>query len=303
MRYLNFGVKYSPDLVLLAFLTGNDFQDNSKFLSRENVAFDFVFDEHGNLVLDRSLFDEYERHLTFPKRAFQYIKRKSYLAALISERLYLLRFQLGDHYFRRRFARDKQSGSQPRIDEFSPLNIYLSNMTDHWKEAFAITTGLIRKFKDSVEANGSRFVLVTVSNAEQVHGEVQQQLKGRYNVTFDFEQPDRIINEFASKEHITHLELMPVFREYHLRTGKNLHGFGSSKEGHWNENGHRLAAQKIFEFLKEKRLLPLDSTEDTNDSKTSSRELNTVTCGAVETPRTAGLGFIETRGTVCNASS
>ena len=29
-------------------------------------------------------------------------------------------------------------------------------MTDHWKEAFAITTGLIRKFKDSVEANGGQ---------------------------------------------------------------------------------------------------------------------------------------------------
>ena len=71
MRYLNFGVQYSPNLVLLAFLTGNDFQDNSKFLSRENVAFYFVFDEHDNLVPDRSLLDEYERHLPFPKRAFR----------------------------------------------------------------------------------------------------------------------------------------------------------------------------------------------------------------------------------------
>src|SRR5262249_24782497 len=30
MRYLNFGVNYTPDLVLLAFLTGNDFRNNSK---------------------------------------------------------------------------------------------------------------------------------------------------------------------------------------------------------------------------------------------------------------------------------
>ena len=49
---------------------------------------------------------------------------------------------------------------------------------------------------------GSRFALVTLSNAEQVHREVQQQLKGKYGVTFDFEQPDRIIDEFARKEHI-----------------------------------------------------------------------------------------------------
>ena len=65
-----------------------------------------------------------------------------------------------------------------------------------------------------------------------------------------------------AKNIFTHLELMPAFREYlrFLRTGEYLHGFGGSKEGHWNENGHRLAAEKIFEFLREKRLLPLDCT-------------------------------------------
>jgi lysophospholipase L1-like esterase len=263
MRYLNFGVKYSPDLVILAFLTGNDFQDNSKFLSRENITFYFVFDEHGNLVLDRSLFDEYERSLTFGKRLFQTIKRESYLANLVSERLYLLRFQIRDYSFRRSFLRDEQSGgSREAVDEFSPLNIYLNKMTDRWKEAFAITTGILRQFRNSVESNGSRFVLVSLSNAEQVHPEVQQELNEKYGPAFDFEQPDRIIEEFAKKEHINYLKLMSGFREYHLRTGKYLHGFSGSKRGHWNENGHRLAAEKIFDFLKDQHLLPLDTRKD-----------------------------------------
>jgi hypothetical protein len=51
---------------------------------------------------------------------------------------------------------------------------------------------------------------------------------------------------------------MPAFRNYHLKTGTFLHGFGPSIAGHWNEHGHRLAAEEIFKFLKDKRLVPMD---------------------------------------------
>ena len=110
--------------------------------------------------------------------------------------------------------------------------------------------------------DGSQFVLATLSNAEQVHPDVQSQVSEKYAVAFDFDQPDRIIEEFARQEHIAYLKLMPAFREYHLRTGKYLRGFGSSRGGHWNENGHRLAAEKIFEFLKDKHIVPLNSVSD-----------------------------------------
>lgn len=187
---------------------------------------------------------------------FQAINQKSYLANLISERLYLVRLQLRNQNFRRN-PRDQQNRSEGGIDEFSPLNIYRGKMTKSWKEAFAVTTALLRKFRDTVEANGSEFLLVTLSNAEQVHPELQQQLRKQYRVDFDFEQPDRIIGEFARKEQITYSQLMPCFREYYLQTGTYLHGFGGSRGGHWNETGHRLAAKKIFAFLKRRDLLPL----------------------------------------------
>jgi hypothetical protein len=261
MRYLNFGVTYSPDLVLLAFLTGNDIRDNSKFLSRESLASYFAHDEKGKLQLDRSLFEEYERNLTFSKKAFQYIKRRSYLASLISERLYLLSLELRERSFIARSAESQHSGSQPKLDVFSPFNIYLSNPGNRWNEAFAVTKGLLRQFRDSVEGNGSRFVLLTLSNAEQVHPEVQHKIREDYGLAFDFERPDRIIGEFAAKEQITHLELMSSFRDHHLRTGEYLHGFGGSTGGHWNENGHRFAAEKIFHFLRQKHLLPHEHTE------------------------------------------
>ena len=129
-------------------------------------------------------------------------------------------------------------------------------MTDHWKEAFAITEALLSNFRNAVEYNGKRFVLVTLSNAQQLEPQAQVDLRKTYGIEFDFEQPDRIIEKFASREQITYLKLMPVFRDYHLRTGKNLHGFGVRESGHWNETGHWLAAETIFEFLAEKHLVP-----------------------------------------------
>jgi hypothetical protein len=86
-----------------------------------------------------------------------------------------------------------------------------------------------------------------------------KQLMKMYEHPFDFGQPDRMLEQFSKREQIEFLDLMPTFREYHRKTGTYLHGFGSNLSGHWNENGHRLAAEAIFGFLLDRHLVPLDS--------------------------------------------
>lgn len=257
MRYVNFGVKYSPDLVILAFLTGNDFRDNSKVLSREALAYYYVFDDKGQLVLDSSKYEEYERGMISQVRGlFQSLKRKSYLLSLVSERVYLLMRKFEETRFEHKLAGMPQVNENREIDPFSDLNIYRTDVSMPWKDAFEISKSLILKFKDTVEKDGAKFVLVTLSNAEQVHPRIREKLNARYPGAFDYERPDRMLEEFAKQKGIIALKLMPEFREYHLQTGKDLHGFGSSGVGHWNENGHRLAAEEILNFLQQQNLLP-----------------------------------------------
>jgi len=69
--YLNFGVAYDPDLVILAFLTGNDFRDNSKFLNREGLGFYYAFDHDHHLVLDRSQVDATKTIFHIPSASFR----------------------------------------------------------------------------------------------------------------------------------------------------------------------------------------------------------------------------------------
>ncbi|GJL64150.1 MAG: hypothetical protein NPIRA04_28040 [Nitrospirales bacterium] len=256
MRYLNFGVQYSPDLVILAFLTGNDFRNNSKLLNEESVAFYFVFDENNELVLDRSLFDAYRNDMTLLKKMFQSLKRHSYLASLLSERMYLWELQRQEQDLSNRVT-NNGAASTSTLEDFSDLNIYIPKLRPLWREAFNITAGVVLKFRDSVRQNGSDFLLVTLSNPEQVQEEIQQDVVQRYDVTFDFEQPDTFLEKLAQRNEITFLKLLPVLKDYYLTTGKPLHGFGSSLGlGHWNEEGHNVAAETIFKFLHERGLVP-----------------------------------------------
>jgi hypothetical protein len=204
MRYIHFGVQYSPDLVILALLTGNDFLDNSRVLSSGGHEFYFVIDKNRNLVLGRYVIDDYQRNLTLPKRLFQNLKRKSYLASLISERLYPLREEIRTNCYRKHFAESRPEGMERKLDEFSVLN-------------------------------------------------------KTYGLPFDYGKPDRMPEDFARQNGLSFLKLMPMFLDPHLKTGQYLHGFGSGTGGHWNENGHCLAAEKIFEFLQENGLVSLDA--------------------------------------------
>jgi len=81
-RYINFGAKYSPDLVILTFVTGADFRSNSRIFNTE-LAYFFDMDPQGNVTLDRSRYDDYDKTYTFSKRTFQTLKEHSYLASLI----------------------------------------------------------------------------------------------------------------------------------------------------------------------------------------------------------------------------
>ncbi|MDH4079443.1 MAG: SGNH/GDSL hydrolase family protein [Nitrospira sp.] len=261
LRYLNFGAAYNPDLVILAFFTGNDFRNNSKFLNRENVAFYYEFDEKHDLVLDRSLIDAYEESLTYPKRLLEELKRKSHLLSLISERVYLFRRQLVEARMTDGHKGEEGAGDDKRqsVDLFSDLNMYRADLPTAWRESVEVTKGIILRFRKSVEERGGRFLLLGLSSAEQVHPEVGNERKSRYRIELDYDQPDRILEEFARRNSIPFLSLMPAFREYHIKTRQYLHGFGPSHGGHWNRTGHRLAAELTWKFLTEQKLVPLEN--------------------------------------------
>jgi hypothetical protein len=228
-------------------------------LNREGLSFYYVFDNDHKLVLDRSLIDKYQESLTLPKRLFQAIKTHSRLLSLISERIFLLNLQHAEAQMEVAGSKSRGGDGNARqtLNLFSDFNIYRTDLPSEWKEAVEITKEIILMFQKSVEQQGSRFLLLTLSNAEQIHPKVGDELRNRYKIDFDFDQPDRLLEEFARQHNVLLLKLMPDLRKHHLQTGEFLHGFGARHQGHWNQAGHRRAAQLTFQFLKDQHIVPL----------------------------------------------
>ena len=256
-RWLHFGTRYDPDLVLVAFYPGNDIRNNSKKLNIEDLSCYFVLVDRGGLELDCSALDSYLKSRGPLQEAWQAVKRHSYLASLMSERMFLLRREREDE------ARheDLQKGAEgPRtLDPFADGNVYLEAPDQSWSEAYAITEAAIERFARDVRAKGQRFAIVTVSNPEQVDSRAGAALQARSEAPLDFDRPERRVGEFAKAQGLPVLTLGPLFREMFLSTSKNLHGFGDVNRGHWNEGGHALAADAIFRFLVADGLVPTET--------------------------------------------
>lgn len=252
MRYRNFGVEYAPDLVIVAFFTKNDFRNNHRKLNFDQGGFYYRVDAAGDLVLDDSLVRAYERSLTPAKRLYHALKRHSYLVSLFSDVWYVQRLEWHKRQVRSETPPTPAAAAPPagQLEEFSDNNVYRLVRPAIWNEAFEITRRVLVEFKHEVERHGAQFLLVTLTNSEQIEPEQWQRLTAAVP-GLDRDAPDRFLGDVARDADIPCLPLLPAFREYRSIGGASPHGFGNG-EGHWNEIGHRQAAQVILQFLDER---------------------------------------------------
>jgi hypothetical protein len=231
---------YSPDLILLAFLTGNDIRNNSRALERDERMPYFV--HRGNdLVLDDRFMSWYE-------------SRQGAIAALyyaaLDHSCVLRGLKAGRHELERlRWAREREGLARSAglaeagLDEI----VYKEPPDDIWKEAWSITEDLLTLMNREVKARGARFMVVTLSNGDQVNPDASRRrvLEKELGVG-DLFYPERRIKAVADREAFPVLLLAPVLQQNADRTGVYLHGFGDQLgSGHWNLEGHRLAGQLI----------------------------------------------------------
>lgn len=252
LRFRHFGKAFSPDLVVVAVFVGNDIRNNSKTLNTESVTYYYVLGADGRLELDTSLPDAYARSRTAAQRAFQAVKRHSYLASLVSERVYFLRRAMAAKAIQAR----EGAAAPGTIAPLDDLNLFVDDPPQVWKDSWAVTQAVLLKFRDDVQAAGARFVVMTIPSAEQIDPEAQREIEARVGRALDWDRPDAILVPFARGHGIPILPLAPVFSEAYARNGETLYGFGGGgNHGHWNERGHALAATTLLEFLQREGLI------------------------------------------------
>jgi hypothetical protein len=250
--------QYAPDIVMLAVTTNNDVSDNLRVLKKTNEVPFFVYDE-GKLALDDSFKETrgFRLRQSLPNRLGGWIKDHSRLIQAINQGHHGFKVWLASR--RARSAPTKQAGPESETknavaasEELGIDNVVYREPSDQvWNEAWRVTEGLIRQMHDEVTPRGARFVVVTLSNGIQVFPDanVRQTFLKRVGAS-DLFYPDHRFKNLCDREMIPVITLAPQLQNYADQNKVFLHGFGANPgNGHWNQLGHRVAAELITQKL------------------------------------------------------
>jgi hypothetical protein len=239
--------KYNPDIVLLAFYTGNDLFNNYRPLNiNSEPAPYFVYDRQ-NLVLDNSFHDSWK----FSSTQVWLINFRGYLrdhlrvlqcVARAIDAFRIMAYQTN----LRHTAADLGVRDLEEVIYFPPTDAGM-------KEAWRVTEGLLILVRDEVRAHGAEPWLVTLANPSQVNPDPAQQQAFMQRVGIDtLFYPDQRLRAFAQKADIPVITLAPLMSAYAEAHHVFLHGGHNIPlgQGHWNENGHELAGEVIASELR-----------------------------------------------------
>jgi len=237
--------KYSPDIVLLSFLTGNDVSDNSYALNHEDRTPYFVH-RNGSLLLDDSYLEWFRSRQGPLARAYYSLLNHSRILRIFKEARYALDRRARGAHQEAVAARAGFSGEAGMSDM-----IYVEPRDPLWKEAWQITEELLGIMNKEVAANNARFLVVTLSNGIQVRPDraVREKFARQLGVS-DLFYPDRRIRAAGERDGFPVLNLAPLLQAYADKHQIFLHGFGDALGvGHWNAEGHAVAGRQIAEWI------------------------------------------------------
>ena len=242
------GWAYQPDIVLMAFLTGNDISDNSKELNiHSSTPRPYFVQEGTDLVLDQSFLSttSYNQKTGPMWTLFQ----------SLSDNIRLLQFVYRAKHRLQQNPEERSIGAvidRPAVEAGLDYSIYREPTQEAWKVAWDITERLLRTIHNETHSRGVRFVLATLSNGLQVLPDPpKRESLLRQSQVKDLFYPDTRLHRFAEREGIEVITLAPVLQQYAETHQEFLHGFDNSIKGlgHWNERGHLAAGKYLARYF------------------------------------------------------
>src|SRR4051812_14920762 len=235
-------IRYQPDLVLLQFTNGNDVADNAPALAEEKAKPFFVMRD-GALRLD----DAFARSPAFTNRTSR-SARWMRVASDHSRLVQLARAVREMPLISHARAGGKAGGIEQGLE---PL-VLAPPRTSAWQDAWRVTEALIAQTAAYSASHGAQFLVVTVPYAAQVHPDrkLRAALAAKLGVG-DLFYPDQRIAEFGARNGIRAVTIAPEMQRIAEERGTYFHGFDNvgMGRGHWNAQGHRLAADLIAREL------------------------------------------------------
>jgi hypothetical protein len=239
--------EYDPDIVVLAFTTGNDVRNNLRALEADPLKPYFVYKD-GKPVLDFSF-----------REAPEFRARKTVIAQILygllnySRTLQVLNQLRNIVGNRKSLARQYEIASQAAGREAGlEEGVYFEPHNSLWEDAWHVTEAVLMQMQTEVKEKGADFLLVTLSNSIQVHPDpqVRQTFMKGLGIQ-ELLYPDLRISALGKREGMSVLTLAPALQTYAEQHKVFLHGFANATigSGHWNAQGHKVAGQLITQQL------------------------------------------------------
>ena len=235
--------KIHPDIILLAFYSGNDISDNVKSLSQKKYRPYFLFNGDKIIDVDSSFLDSkpYKILSSHPGQAF--IKLSQY-----SRILQLLREAYVQTYFKNQKKKKKIKQEQSSVNK---SNLY-SPISSDWSNAWVTTEKIINLINNEVKINNKDFILVSLTTPVQVNPNINEVEKYMIkNYINDIFYPEKRLRKFSEKNSIKYIELAQKMSDLARNNNIYFHGFNNTKlgTGHWNKTGHHQASKLISESI------------------------------------------------------
>lgn len=251
--------EYSPDLVLLAFLPGNDVRNNSRQLETDQRRpFAKLID--GKLQLDFSFRDDPNekrfREFTWSACKDQAIRR--------SRVVHLLYRTLENWRSRTTSQNTPNAGSTSTDEAGIDSAVFAPPKTDAWRDAWEITDHVLQAMQSESKTIKAEFVVVILNNSVEVHPdpEVTLSLAKKLGAA-DLNEPQRRIIASGQRYGFSVINLLEPMQKIAHKDHVYFHGFPNTQlgTGHWNEAGHATAGKLIAQELA--RLLKQTASEKT----------------------------------------
>lgn len=205
----NKGLKFDPDLLILAFFAGNDFYDNMT----ENINLEAQFTEWREFKNNVKLF--FRNHST----AWRFILR-----------------QKSRNKFLNFLKKEKKLTANDNTNTDSLLQEVYS---DDAKKMIDTTQKLLLEFKKLAERKKKNHLVLILPSATQVY----------LNKSGSFypEKVNEVLKKYFESEHINYIDLLSDLKNWHKMNPEELLYFPI--DGHPNENFNRIAAEKLADYI------------------------------------------------------
>jgi hypothetical protein len=233
-----FGDSFKPDVVLVGFFVGNDF---------EEADFSVYI---GNFIIEpKDLFERYAKYDQFRHwRLYRLLKNK---------------------YARYRDAQLKkeEAKSQPaeQVGTFSQATFLEVERKRSWMfdknnrallhQQWRECSEVLMKMKDWCDRRKVKLIIAILPEQFQVDQALREAVLAKYQHiaegNLDLSYPDNLIVNFCRTHEIYCLDMLGPFQEQ----GKTRQLY-ILRDSHWNEAGNRLAADLIFDYLGKNQLVP-----------------------------------------------